>query len=365
MAKKKSGIRSFGGKKGKNNESLQKQTNYKIYSGISNNLVNNVSRAYGRDAFSDEPIIEICRMLNNNDPEEFFISADFDAIVIEQKWLDSGSPAIFPESSMLIKKLFDANFNFDSSVKLNLPRETFMMAMPRDFKVDGEVIPGFLVNIQRKDDFIEDYVVPMIMKVDENHNGEAVEEVRLRKNGEVTIDLIYIEPKNRDGNIHLRINEKVLSNVLKLQKMSEFEDYLESEMDRNYDDADFMRNKDMTEKDAAIQFTMLKTLAVTSVYLAATNNDKLKEGLPGRHFSSFLGTDIAMRPKTILDINETQMITKLRSNPDSHYRKFHFRNLKHESFYKNEHKDKEVGSRWVFVKDSVVNQKLDADTMTI
>jgi hypothetical protein len=367
MAKKKSGIRSFGPQKGKKKSNPQKQTLYKVYSGVSNHLIKNLSRLYGRSHFLNDPIPKACKMIHEHDPDDFFRSADFEVFVIEQKWKDIGAPAIFPQSGMLIEKLFDANFTFEDDVKLNLPHETFSIAMPKDFKVNDALVPGFMVNIQKNEDFIEEHVIPMIKKTDQLNYAIPTKEARDRKNDKVNIDLIYIDPKNRDANIHLRINEKVLGKILNFKNMSDFEDYLESEMvDNDFDlHADFIRNKDMTLQDAAVQFAMLKTLAVINVYLEATNNQKLKKGLPGQYIPSFLGTDVSMRPQDILDVQETEMITKLRSNPEAHYRKFHFRNLRHEKFYGGKHKDKDLGSRWVFVNDSVINEKLDAETMTM
>lgn len=51
-----------------------------------------------------------------------------------------------------------------------------------------------------------------------------------------------------------------------------------------------------------------------------------------------------------------------RSASVTHYRSWHFRQLMNERYYRGEHKDKKLGSRFVFVSDSVVGRDIEALT---
>ena len=111
-----------------------------------------------------------------------------------------------------------------------------------------------------------------------------------------------------------------------------------------------------------IQYAVYRLLACLSIYLSATESIYLKKGLPGSHLSSISMVDRLTRPQAYI-LNQTDTIKKSSgSSPEEHYRIFHFRNLRAEKFYQGEYKHLPQGSRWVFVKDSLVNSKANGHT---
>lgn len=87
--------------------------------------------------------------------------------------------------------------------------------------------------------------------------------------------------------------------------------------------------------------TLLAQAALKTLVYAQAMPGNVKAGVPDKR---------AMPPKqhhTGVTINAPSSMTGI-SNPTSVG--FHFRQLKHEKYYKNEHKQKAPGSRWVFVE---------------
>lgn len=98
----------------------------------------------------------------------------------------------------------------------------------------------------------------------------------------------------------------------------------------------------------------LAQLALKTLVYAQAMPEKVRRGVPdkraGNNKTSILG-EIVSAPDTIKTTG---------SAPSSVG--FHFRQLRHEKYYKGDHKDKTVGSRWVFIPP--YERGMEAETLT-
>lgn len=105
----------------------------------------------------------------------------------------------------------------------------------------------------------------------------------------------------------------------------------------------------LTPEETAMQFRAMQFVARFLVYRAGAP-DRFADGCPSNEKSSKFVSAAGHR--------KTFSVPAL-SAATEHYRCAHFRQLRAERYYTGEHKDKPVGSRIVFVTDSVVNARAD------
>lgn len=105
----------------------------------------------------------------------------------------------------------------------------------------------------------------------------------------------------------------------------------------------------LNPEETAMQFRALQFVAKFLVYRAGAP-DRFADGCPSNEKSSKFVSAAGHR--------KTFSVPAL-SAATEHYRCAHFRQLRAERYYTKEHKDKPVGSRIVFVHDSVVNAKVE------
>lgn len=96
---------------------------------------------------------------------------------------------------------------------------------------------------------------------------------------------------------------------------------------------------------------------------SATEGRIIKEGLPFDFTSKIkmktIRKDITER--YYYDFNALST-NKNAKTPDEHYRKWHFRNLKHDKYYQGEYKKHKPVTRWTMVRDTVINKTTDSHT---
>lgn len=285
---------------------------------------------------------------------------------IEWSYFRSGTPAIFPESKNLLEKLFHSNYLFNGDFKLSFPFKTFQVAIPRGFEVDGVKIPPFLVRICRFSEMVEEHKA-FLKEADINASEDYLIEDMISKDMHIGISISG--DKNSHGlNGYFQIKESIISSAVKSRNVKEFAALLNEQHKLDLAEGKADASKDYKYKwgsddKTAVEFAIVKILAVLSIYLSATENVYLKKGLPGSHMTSIGLVNHIDKPTPHL-LKQTETIKKLSNNnsPDEHYRVFHFRNLRAERYYQGEYKDIPIGSRWVFVKDSLVNSKTNGFT---
>lgn len=266
-------------------------------------------------------------------------------MVAEVLWDHDGRNVVFPGDSEFFHKLMASKFSLEHVGELNLPYSSFILAMPKGFVVDGVEIPSVVVSHHKASDRESRYdlannlmAVPLMAHEENNLAGSD------------SLSFFYQDPYEQEGVI-VQVNQTPahMGAALKSDSANEYADILGA-IPKDLVSPVAM---DPSSTDHIIQYVLTKIIAGISVYLSATNTDRLKTGLPynGRLSISNLKTDVRYSfshlPSHSLtdDIDGTMVMTT---------RSFHFRQLRAAKYYQNEHKHKPAGSRWVFVNEAQV-----------
>ncbi len=315
-------------------------------------------------------------------PFEVVSAPDFRRFTIEYDMADGG-PAIFPESFALVVRMLKSKFNFQKSIDLSLPFESFVMSMPKGLVHDGDELMSVSVR--------QDHGVQGISDVAREF-GKAVRSIRdtegVRYFHDEHLDMLIDDPffgvpdEQRDMTyisvmvefakngaskdpdfVEYRMRSDLLSLALKSNKREDFISLckLYDEDLSNTFKIDRVFSK---ERCGEMLYYGIKALASMSVYMALDGN-KLKEGLPGKYIKDKHNLHMTGQNVSPYLLSSTPAIEREVVAKGAHYRQSHFRNLRDERFYRGEHADKEIGSRWVAVSDSLINSMNDPNTLTM
>lgn len=346
----------------------KKKQLYDIYYSLNNFLMSKLN-AKGKDSVSSEELLaKYIGYLWDKEQLDYTASKTECTATVEWSYIKENSPAIFPESLNLLDKLFHSKYLFKDDFNLVFPFNTFQVAIPRGFEIEGQKIPPFIVNIGHLNDLISQK--KEFFKVADLDASEDYPDEVIYRNERFIQIAISGGKSNMGQNPYLQIRESMLPIAVKSKNVEEYCEYMQVEHAKDKANGyhenqieGIANNNWKNPKDSLIEFSILKIIAVLSIYLSATENIFLKKGLPGSHMSSVGMIDKIDRPAPYI-LKQTDTIKKLSNNssPEEHYRVFHFRNLKADKYYQGEHSHLKKGSRWVFVKDSLVNSKTKGHT---
>jgi len=292
--------------------------------------------------------------------------------------VDGEVPIIFPESKKLIEKMSDSSFSFDSKVDINFPFKNFVLAMPKGIEREGMKVKGIMVKRGQKGELLFDSKIESVnriikkdMRLKEKTDPyliKALEVIKQRKadSSKYEDEFFHIEVNTGDDlrseNLSFMIRSDFLSLALKAKDPNELNSLMEKHKDER--DHDCIDEKYLSEKGGRYIYDVIRIVASMGVYMSLDN--KLKEGLPNKHLSE---QDKAEKQGFASDMYFVESMPSIESSYDGdkkaeHYRRSHFRNLRDERYYRNEHADKERGSRWVVVRDSLVSKQSDPFTLS-
>jgi hypothetical protein len=272
----------------------------------------------------------------------------FFIFVEENFWEINGRHVIFPDSPAVIDNLMRARYEIDNTNGLTLPFESFVTAMPTCYVSNGHRIPSFLTSFSMTENF-EGKLGPFL---DSLKVGRETFDLR---NNRLEDRLVVVQYKTPSSGLHSRVcvKERSLPSIMRCKTAAEYQSRVlpyTGSLDNGNED---------TLENAEIQFFALKFVAAMAIYNAATGGSKLLDGFPGEVMPKLLGHDgsAGMRLSTLHNL------ASAKNSPDTHYRSWHFRNLKSEKYYKGEHASTPQGSRYVFVSDTVVGKPVAPSTM--
>lgn len=329
----------------------------------------------------------------HNDLQQYYFSQQFKIASDEMAIMKGNVPCIFPESKKMLDALNASSYKFNKFVKLSFPMETFSLAMPKGIMVDDREIAGIYVQkgttmgleisqmLKTLDEIVnfdKDSLSHLFTNKQENQAFlDSVRELTTDAQKDIDKDKVkgniysvsmeFIKPNKKTNFINMKMEEHLLSLALKAENAEQLLKLVnlyqgDNNGDINCNLKEILQN-DKYNKQA---YYSLRTLASVGVYLSLDSN-KLKQGLPSKFLGEIQKTKVGkVLPGSFL-IESTKAIENSvedRKDTGKHYRSFHFRNLKSEVYYRNQHKDKEIGSRWTFVSDSLVSSKDEAMTIT-
>lgn len=209
--------------------------------------------------------------------------------------------------------------------------EVFTLSFPKD-----SPLKGLFVSINTEDDFARRVkaVDPTIQTARNAHVADKY-----------AVNMSF--PVSRDGKLGWSVFSRVnlpltlLNKVIHCNSVEEYADLVPLDTRVGV--------VDLTQEEKVYQFAALQFMVKFLVYRAVAP-ERFATGCPtnekaGRFIASAKGAQTFSIPAM--------------SAATEHYRRAHIRQLRHERFYTGEHAAKKVGTRFVWVHDSVVNRRAE------
>jgi hypothetical protein len=271
---------------------------------------------------------------------------EFSIYLEEYLWERDGRQVIFPESAAVVDNLMRASFDLDSCDGFSLPFRSMVVAMPAGYVHNGLKIPSFLATFARNNT-PDEKLHPFLDAVKESHSDYRID-------GNASERVLVIQYRdNTDSWAKVSIVDTDLPRILKCKDAATFSKELGmyKGIKRGF--------SEYTDQDREIHFFALKLVASMGVYCLATGGKRLLDGFPGATMPKLMGHD----GSTGMRLSTLQSVVRTKESPEAHYRAWHFRQLRDDRFYRGEHAHAPKGSRYVFVSDAMIGQKVDPSTM--
>lgn len=332
--------------------SQQKKSLYDLYPKLLDQLHNRVKRGLPGKEGKSLTRKDAIQMVDQFTPG-FVHSLDFMIMSEELCHEEHGSHAIFPESAAVLDNLLRAKYQMDSPDGFTLPYDSFIMAIPHGYAFDGVKIESFMVTFlpYRKS---QDYTTtPFCRKM-----GLLAPESYVHEDSRpeaMSIALSYRDPVTKGYIRTLQIDHS-LPHILKCKTAQEFKAAI-----GEYESK--IEVLDLSEDELMAQFLSVKLVAALGVYHLATNGSRLVDGFPGKVMPRVNNLDKGQKVRFSTLCNKADPGEA--ASKEAFYRTWFFRQLRDERYYRGEHENTPRGSRYSFVSDTVVGQKVDAHTQKI
>lgn len=268
-------------------------------------------------------------------------------LVSEVLWEHFGRNVVFPSDENFFNTLLKSNFALGQSASLSLPFSSFILAMPKNFVVDGVKIPSVLVNYNKSANRSARYelATKLMGLTPMPHDDSGLE-------GQDSLSFFYQDPYEEKGvTVQTTQTPLTVASALKSSTAQEYSDIL-GQMPKELVSPIAV---DLSDSDKVIQFVITKILAGISVYMSANGLDGLIDGLPAGGRASVFNLKKGVRyafshipaPSTVGELAGSDVMTT---------RAFHFRQLRAPVYYQNEYAHMEPGTRWVFVREAQVGK---------
>lgn len=274
---------------------------------------------------------------------------DFLIMAEEHFWGLKKRPSIFLESAQVARRLYEATYDAKWMEGIQMPFESFILSIPKDFTINDTIIPGCLVTWMKFSDMDDLALRPLCRKAGLRDPDEVTVPEEYRNS--MTLHISYQDPYDQRRFTYARIviPSDLFGSILASKDRHEFR-----ERAGDYREASIVGLIKSSEVDLTIQFTLLKLVLAMGVFNQATKAEHLTAGLPGGHIQ----VDGVVR--NLKPSHQTLSMPPLKpplnkGSVEDHYRSFFFRQLRHERYYQGEYADWTPGTRWTFVSDAWVS----------
>lgn len=275
----------------------------------------------------------------------------------ENIWRKRGSHVIFPESLETLLRLAKTEVH-GNLIDWPFPYDTFVVSVPDGFKIDGIPVPPFLVSV-------EDYNGHTALRTLFKELGKPDFNIMSDKKLDgYRISISFQADKVKDTETYHYCHTNVM--LSQLDDLSAISGTDFTALGRAITEAgrkDYVGRVELSESDAKLTGFMVRFVVGLAVYHKATNGEFFRDGFPDgkkQQLSGIRSADIKGLKSHTFTIASMD-----RSATAAHYRSWHFRQLRAERFYRGEHAGEPVGSRWIFVKDTVVGEKVEPHTVEV
>lgn len=321
----------------------QKKAQYEICPRLTDKLINQFKRA--DKSFKKKSEREILRTILEFQPN-LRNSLDFMIFCEEYYWKRMGNHTIFPESETVLNNLVKAKYHLEDSSGIDLPFNSFILAVPQGYKIDGFLIPSCLVTWIKYQSSENETIFPFC----DYTNTERPSQVNHDSSGENerSLGIVFRDRKNKEIYNRALALESKIPEILKAKNIEEFNAVLGT-----YSPDSFQNVIESEYEDLFIQFHLFKLIAALGVYNQATEGKRLFDGFPGSIMPKVIGrdNDQSLRMFTLKNVIPS---ASARSTPEAHVRTWFFRQLNNERYYRGEYEKMRRGSRYVFVNETVV-----------
>jgi hypothetical protein len=271
--------------------------------------------------------------------EKMYRTIDLPIMLEEYKWLQDRH-VIFPENKTLLNRLLKATTKIKDSTKLFSEEQTFMLALPRDFKIHSQPATGVLVHISNwtkrrhlTHDFFDWVNLP--------------QPDLKRTTQEMTVCITYQHHSDtKDCYYRAIIPVSLIGKLLNAESGAEYWDIL-----GKFDDTANIGALELTHDQAAYQQVLVRLILAVLLY-KKTVPTALISGYPVHKKKA---PKMDMRSVTKYSDFTLQIPHSEHNSPTFHYRSWHFKQLMADRYYQGEYENLERGSRVIFVKDTFVN----------
>jgi hypothetical protein len=262
----------------------------------------------------------------------------FKIILKEYMFLASDRLTIFPESTELLDTMLRSKLNVADFESLIPPDSVFAVAIPKGYTTpSGTPLSSFIVSwCDMEQDvklatMVQEAALGGHQNIHSACEGKTLQILSLRATHSRQKVIESILSTNQAQQVHDVLNDVDIT-----------EDSLASEIDMN---------------DAYMAKAMVKIAVAIAVFNSAYDNF-LSSGFP-----KGVKAERLISNGTVKSIRMSGKGIRTESNPKAgHIRSFHFRQLRDSKFYKGEHANKPVGSRWVPVKEAWIGEDINAHT---
>jgi len=221
-----------------------------------------------------------------------------------------------PESEGLVTQLLDTNF--EGQIKALRPFvDVFSIALPKQTMFNGQKIQGLFVHYltpERKDELVEQFNQDFATKTSLEGTGT----------GGPQLGICYQDPDGV-GRIVLNLDLWKLEWVLQAEDIDTYHELT------GVDTSVF--SYDLSDHERRTQFEILKFVIAFIVYIGAHENS-----VAFMHDIKLPGSDKGAVPASIHQVHQFRPTGSVRP---------HYRNLRHERYYRGRWEDWVPGSRWI------------------
>ena len=324
---------------------------YKMAPLLSDQIAKSIRAALNKSK-SKFSLDDALKELFNFQPDLKF-SLDYMILAEENYWRDNGSQVLFPDNEKVFSQLVNSKYEFGKFVGFDLPFTSFVVSMPNDFIYEGYPVPSFLVTWNDYDDYPGLVQEPFSKKV--GLNGFKRSATEIHKKGERSLSICMRYDSSSPESLRTSMLEHQIPEILSSNTPEDYRKILGT-----YNSGAIKGVVDYDKKDTALTFFAFKLACSIGVYNLATSGTKIKSGFPSSQLPKMTGL-INKKEAGINFISGSGNY----SEKSLHIRRWHFRQLRDDRYYKGEHKNKEKGSRWSFISETTIGGAIDPYTQDL
>ncbi|WP_455233478.1 hypothetical protein [Geopseudomonas aromaticivorans] len=298
----------------------------------------------------DETYLKMARSMGQT-PEEAVVSVSGRILLRERQWITEGQRrTVFLDTPKLVNNLLLARFSHEGLPCPDVP-QTFAIALPEGLSHAGVPLTPCLVTLGKAIDIAEQQaqMAHRLWKID----GDAGTEIDPQSLA-IMLSMPGQDDQGRpdDSYLSLFVGGDLISGLLDADLGDDIESVIPALAKR--------LSLDVSAHERRLQLIMSRLALALWIYWSAVPEaivDGAPKGMQDGDAPA-LGRMVALQAS-----NYSSASGPAGTSPDEHHRRWHFRQLRHDKFYRGDFEKMARGSRWVPVSRAWVNRE-DGEDLT-